>query len=492
MASRSRAPVRKSSRSSSPTRHVTNKGRTPAKIKTGLSEVGFSGLNQSGGIIREDFLTDLRGPAGRKIFKEMTFNDSVVGSILFAATMLIRQASWGVKAASESAEDKKWADYINSCRDDMSMTWADVVSEVMTMLSYGWAAVEEVYKKRNGYIRNSGDTSKFTDGLIGWKKLPLRSQDSLQRWEFDERGGVLAMHQLTLTGQRATIPIHKMLLFRTTSNKNNPEGVSALRTAYRPWYFKKRIEEIEGIGIERDLAGLPVLKTPEDVDIWNANDADAVATKAVAEKLVQSIRRDEQEGVLLPFGWELNLISSAGKKSIDPSATIARYNTMIAMTVLADFIILGHNNRYGSFALASSKTHMFSVAIGGWLDAIADVFNRYAIPRLLEINGVVLENPPRLVHGDVEVPDLAELGAYIKNLAVAGMQVFPNPEVERHLLKVGGLPWENAEVGRGDGMAKPGPNDEDDDDKNEDGTPKDKATKPAASDTDDDDDEDEG
>lgn len=432
-----------------PSRPVA-RGRTPARVKVGTSEIGFSGLNQSGGILREDFLTDLRGAAGRKIFKEMSLNDPVIGSILFASTMLIRQASWSVKAASESAEDKNMADFIDSCRTDMSMTWADVMSEILSMLTYGWAVVEEVYKKRDGYIRNSGDTSKFTDGRIGWKKLPLRSQDSLDKWDFDDKGGVTAMRQRTLTGQTATIPIQKMLLFRTIAEKNSPEGRSALRTAYRPWYFKKRVEEIEGIGIERDLAGLPVLTTPEDLDIWNPNDDSAVTTKQTAEKLVQSIRRDEQEGVLLPFGWELELLSTGGKRSIDTSATIARYNTMMAMTVLADFIILGHNNRYGSFALASSKTHMFSVAIGGWLDAIADVFNRYAIPRLLEINGLAMENPPTLVHGDVEVPDLAELGAYIRNLTGAGFPVFPNEEIERYLLKVAGLPWEHAIVGRGD------------------------------------------
>jgi hypothetical protein len=151
---------------------------------------------------------------------------------------------------------------------------------------------------------------------------------------------------------------------------------------------------------------------------------------------------------LLPFGWELTLLSTGGRRSLDTSQIVARYNTMIAMTTLADFIILGHNNRYGSFALASSKTHMFSVAIGGWLQSMADVFNSFAIPRLLEINGVTLEKPPLLVFGDVEVPDLTDLGNYVNKMTSSGFQIFPNPEIERYLLKVGGMPWENAEVGR--------------------------------------------
>ena len=55
--------------------------------------------------------------------------------------------------------------------------------------------------------------------------------------------------------KQVVIPMEKCLLFRTQTHKNNPEGRSILRNAYRSWYFKKRIEEIEGVGIERDLAG---------------------------------------------------------------------------------------------------------------------------------------------------------------------------------------------------------------------------------------------
>ena len=69
-----------------------------------------------------------------------------------------------------------------------------------------------------------------------------------------------------------TIPIDKALLFRTKSRKDNPEGRSILRNAYRSWYFKRRIQEVEGIGIERDLAGLPVMYAPADLDIWNPDD----------------------------------------------------------------------------------------------------------------------------------------------------------------------------------------------------------------------------
>lgn len=56
------------------------------------------------------------------------------------------------------------------------------------------------------------------------------------------------------------------------------------------------------------------------------------------------------------------------------------------MTVLADFIMLGHQST-GTYNLGSDKSQMFSVAIGAYLDMIAEVFNNKAIPDLIDMNG---------------------------------------------------------------------------------------------------------
>lgn len=421
-----------------------------------FGEIGRSGLNMWGGEVREEFLKELKGEKGRRLIKEMKDNDPIVGGMLFAVNMLIRQAKPIVKPAAEKVgSSREAADFVTSNLHDMSETWADTVIEILTMLPYGWAWLETVYKRRSGPNRDPSKNSRFTDGRIGWRKMPLRAQDTLKRWQVDATGGIQGMVQRvmpdangTIRGEEKLIPIEKSLLFRTTHEKNNPEGRSVLRSAYRSWHYKKRIEEIEGIGVERDLAGLPVLTAPEETDIWNSNNPDAVVAKNEAELIVRSIRRDEQEGVLLPFGWTLQLLSSAGKRNFDTTQIVGRYSNHIAMTMLADFIILGHNNRYGSFALSSSKTHMFAVALGGWLDSIASVFNRYAIPRLLLLNGMDAEHPPILEFEDIELPDLAELGTYISNLSKAGFQLFPNVPLEKKLLQAASMPIEDMILGR--------------------------------------------
>lgn len=448
-----------------------DKFRRPEAQRVGFSEIGTSGLNTSGGTVREEFLPELQGRLGIRTYKEMRDNDPIIGAILFAVEMLIRQANWHLSPFEEdNAQDKETAEFVDSCREDMSSTWQDVLTEVLTMLPFGWSLLEIVYKKRDGFSTKPGQTSRYSDGRIGWRKLPLRSQDTFEKWELDEQGGVKGMWQKRSGAQSVFIPIEKALLFRTLTAKNNPEGRSILRNSYRPWYFKKRIEEIEGIGVERDLAGMPVLQPPENQDIWDANDPVMTALRTEAETVIRNIRRDEQEGVLLPFGWELTLLSSGSRRNFDTSAIIDRYNNNMAMSILADFIVLGHNNRYGSFALAGSKTHMFGMAIGGWLEAIKAVFNRYAIPRLLAINGLDPERAPKLNYTDVEVPNLKELGDYLKSLHVAGFQLFPNVLLEKKLLQFASLPSEGVELGREAPKPEPAtpPDGSDDDDQDDD------------------------
>lgn len=452
------------------TKKKVEKYRLPARQVAGMAEVGYTGLNQSAGTLREEFHPELTGRGALRIYKEMWYNDAIVNAIMFAVTMLIRSAKWRARPWAPPAEiaanneppeptpkAKKDAWFLTSCMDDMSHTWEDFVAEVLSMLIFGYSPHEIVYKKRQGLQKDEGDSSKFDDGLIGWRKLPIRSQDSVQKWEFDDRGGWRGLWQMTSVGQKAFIPITKLLLFRTSTYKNNPEGRSMLRGCYRSWYFKKRLEEVEGIGAERDMSGLPVLTAAEGINLWDDTDPEAEIVRKTAERIVTNIRRDEQEGLLLPFGWTFTLASTQGRSRVDTDAIISRYETRMAMTMLADFIILGHNNRYGSFALGSSKTNMFELAITGWLDVIKSVMNKYAVPRLFAVNGLPFDQLPTLEYEPISVPDLEVLGAFIGRLYASGMKLFPNKVLEAHLLRTGAMPTEGVELGQEREDLKPKP-----------------------------------
>ena len=405
-----------------------------------FKEYGRTGLYRfNTGWIYEEFLNELRGRKGIEVYKEMSENDDVIGAILFATEMLMRQSEWSVQEASPSQIDLDAAEFVRSCMDDMEETWSDFISEVLSFLTYGWSYHEIVYKRRMGNTKNPETKSKYTDGLIGWRKLPIRSQDTLWEWKYDDRDNLIGLVQSAPpTYEQIFIPIEKALHFKTKSRKGNPEGRSILRNSYRNWYFKRRIQEIEGIGIERDLAGLPVLEAPEGVDIWSDEYKEELAK---AESIVRSVRWDEREGIVLGNGWKFTLTSTGGRRQFDTNQIIERYDTRMAMTVLADFVLLGHQN-VGSFALSSDKTELFGVAMGAFLDLICEAFNNQAIPRLIDINGdhfKGITDYPTLVHGDIEQQDLGQLGDFVSKMVGIGA-ITPDEPMEDYLRMAADLP----------------------------------------------------
>lgn len=405
-------------------------------------EIGRVGQRRYGGIFYEEFLSELRGRKGAEVFTEMSNNDETIGAILFAIEMLVRQASWNVEPGGSTAKDREAAEFVKSCMDDMQQTWIDTISEILSFLAYGWSFHEIVYKRRMGRTKDNRTSSKYDDGLIGWMKLPIRSQETLYQWEYDDQDNLIGMTQMPPPDfGLITIPMNKAMLFRTRSRKDNPEGRSILRTAYRSWYFKRRIQEIEGIGIERDLAGLPVITTPEGMDIWDKDDEDMNAIRTGLEAMVKNIRRDSTEGLVLPFGYTFELTSTGGSRQFDTNSIIARYDTKISQTVLADFIQLGHES-VGSFALSSDKTNLFSMAICAFLDIICQTFNSQGIPALIDINGdhfAGVTDYPRLTHGDIEDVDLATVATFIKDMTSIGV-IIPDESLEDYVRQLGKLP----------------------------------------------------
>lgn len=237
-------------------------------------------------------------------------------------------------------------------------------------------------------------------------------------------------------------PTHQFLVGERMAPTHN----SVLRNAYRPWYFKRRLEEIEAIGIERDLAGFPMIYVDPDILDENAS-ASKKAILTEYKDAVVNIRRDAQEGLIMPSIFDehgnqlykLELVSSGGNRQFDTNSIIQRYDQRIATTVLADFILLGQST-HGSFAMSSDKTGMFALALKAWLDIIASVLNEHAIPRLLRLNGMNTEKLPQLRFSDIETPDLGSLGNFIQVMANAGAALFPDPKLENHLREIASLP----------------------------------------------------
>jgi len=328
-------------------------------------ELGATGLLQHSGIIQEDFLRELRGSRGYEKYNEMRMNNPTVAALLMAIEQSVRSVDWQIVS---DTEDDPRVELIEESLANMTKSLDDHISEALTMLPFGYSIFETVYER--------------VGSKILWKKFGFRKQDTVYRWLMDKTGGIEGFEQQTKLGERAIIPIDKMILYRTRVEANNPEGRSILRPSYISYYFLKNIQQIEAVGIERDLAGLPVIKLPAGASTTGAN-----SDSSKAAKMVRNIRNDEQAGVVLPDGWELSLLSTGGSRMFDTNEIINRYKKDILMTVLGQFLMLGMDG-VGSLALSGDQTDFFNMAVNGFARILADTFSKFAIPRLLVLNGL--------------------------------------------------------------------------------------------------------
>lgn len=419
-------------------------------------ELGETGLKQQGGIVREEWNRKLQGDKAIRVYAEMRDNSQVAGAVLHAIEMYLRRVTWTTRPYSDDNEDLRRAEFADSLRDDMSHTWPDFISEAVTMLPFGHAFHESVLKVRQGQIPDSpGESSKHADGLIGWRKLPLRGQESKERWLFDESGGIQGMVQRLTEGGTVTIPIEKALLFRTTTAKGNPEGRSVFRTAYRAYHYAKRTEEYEAVGTERDLAGIPMAEVPEALLDPNASEQ-LRASRLAIEDILKNVRNDEQAGIMWPLAYDakgnqryrFSLLASPGTKQVKTGEIIDRWHRYEAMSLLADVILLGHE-KVGSEALARTKSEMFTLSLDTWMQHLADVVNLHGLPRIFRLNGFPTDRMPTYVPAPVTEVDLMELVQMVAVLSGQGAAFFPNPELEQWIAGKIGIPADLLDVTRG-------------------------------------------
>lgn len=432
-----------------------------------FKQLSVSSLKRHGGDVAEEYLRELQSIQGIQLYKEMG-NDPVVAAVLSAVKMTLRRIQWFANAPGSGRDEE--VDWLNQCMDDMSITFVDTIDQALSMLQYGFAPFEKIYKIRRGDGTGrpgpKTTTSRYNDGKIGWRKFELIGQDTLapgDAWIFDgEDGSLMGCNQMPPIGvpypmgkmNYIAIPIEKMVLFRTTTERNNPEGRSLLRAQYSSWFYAKNLAEIEAISAERMGAGFPVVYLGDDVSKGTSADAEI----AQWGKVVRNIRVDEMMGVVVPNakmgsgmaregnGVLLEFLSPTGRMQVNFGQIIERHEKRIAMVGLSQFIHLGMG-QYGSQSLATVTQDFFHLAVGAWADSIRDTFNRFATIPLLQLNKMDTEDPVLIDHGAVSPPNLAEIADYI-NKTVGAKVIEPDDQLEASIRRLAGFPEKDPETVR--------------------------------------------
>lgn len=432
--------------------------------KTEATKVlGVSGQNtRNGSFYSDDFLPQLKGQRALKKYREMRDNDATIGAVLYAAEQVLRDVDFKVVPSDkENEQAKKEAKFIETILDDMDHTLDDHISEALSFLTYGFSWFEVIYKRRVGpYEKNPSKKSKYSDGRIGVKKIASRAPWTVNKFDVDQTTGeVLGIWQNSygMSGNNY-IPTRKSVYYRTTVINGEPSGRSILRNAYTSYDRLQAAQNFEMIGIERDLAGIPVGRIPSEYLAEGATE-EQQALRTQMETILRDFKVNEQSYLLLPSDMfpdkegapsnvplmDVSLMASEGTRNVDMDKIIRRYQHDIARSVLSEFIMLGAGAT-GSYALSKSKTDLFLRTLESYIQTIVDVLNKQLVERIWELNGLDFSLMPKITAGDVADWDLKDLGSYLRNLNGAGIPIRDQVDIVDELFEIAELPKINRET----------------------------------------------
>lgn len=414
-----------------------------------LAEAGTGGVRRSGGFIDDDWNPKLAGRRANLVYREMHDNSGLLGGSMRAIQFLIQQAPWMVESRNggNSPLHMFWRDRIRDALfNDLESTWEEVIMTCTSVIPFGWVTPWQSWKICRGDNPSRMFSSQFDDGLWMPRDLEPRSQETLWEWIYDEDDRYFTGWRQMAPPQYsiAELDASRYMHIRLDPDRGNPQGRSMYRNATRDYYFIKRLEDVRGVGEERNLAGIPVIRVPTKVMAPNA-DPQYAAIRSQMETKVQQIRTDQLQGIVFPCaeeggnktGYDISLMSAGGRDRGSVNEAISDHKWGMMVSVLSQFLLLG-SKEAGSFALSSSQTDLFATGIGAVMNAITSAFNRQLIPRIMILNEVPREYWPELQHGDIESEDATKIVTSFTQ-AVQAQWVKPTYDDEVHARKI--LSW---------------------------------------------------
>ena len=357
-----------------------------------FSEIGFSGTQSWGGLIRDDYNPDLCFPRSISVYEKMRKSDGQVQAIETVCALPARTVRYYVTPAGTGKADKAAADLVEENLLNgvgMSQSFDDFAREALVALMMGYAIFEKCFVESGGQIR--------------WAKFASRHPRSLKQWVFDQ-GAVAGFVQWGVDPQGVlrteTIGPDKLLRYTYREEWGNPEGFPLSRAMYKHWSIKDSVYRAANVGINRDLVSTPQGQWPAGV-----SDED----KRNFLEMLKDISVGDSSAMAYGPGYD---VKTYGGNS-QPNAVMAylkHHDEAMTRVALASFINLAGAGQ-GSNALSEDQSQFFLLceeALATWL---CGVLNQQAIPQLCGWNWPGMKVFPRVEH--------AHMGTILHPVAIA-------------------------------------------------------------------------
>lgn len=400
---------------------MATQNNTPQLKTKGMGkQLGKSGTTIfSGYITGEEYNPNLTGKQAIKNYEIMRRSDATVHATLQVCKLPILSTRWKINPASDDEIDQQRAKFIQRELFERNVVFSNFLREGLTSLDFGFAVAET--------------TLELTDfegmPMIGIANIGFRKQVSILKWETDDqREGVT---QLLATGESASIPAVKLIIFTNDKEGDNHEGISLLRYAYKHWHIKDKLDLINAIALEKMGVGVPILKKPANADATELENA---------REVMRNFRANEESYLEIPIGWEVDMMDMKANSTKDIIPSIQYHDRQITKSVLAQFLELGANDASGSRAVSQDHSKLFMLSEEATARNIQNTIQEQLIKRLCDLNFSEMPNGyPQLVFDKIGSDDAATTADSLQKFVTAGV-LTAGPEVEEYVRELLHLP----------------------------------------------------
>ena len=405
-----------------------------------MDTLGCPGTRVNRGIMAEEYNRDLNSTSRRyDVYDRMRKSDGVTSALLKALLMPIISAPYAIRPGGYEEEDKVAAAFLeHNLFEGTSNSWREHLREAFTFKPFGFSCFEKEHEKRDWIYTDEKGKEHVYKSMTCLKKLHFRSQRTMERWLFNPDGSFNGFHQKArdVNGKQIDedLTVPDVVVFTNEKEGDNFEGVSDFRAGYKHYCIKENLYDIECIGLEKNGVG-----------VWNAQEQDITSAAPVSDEdrkkqgeIVTRLQAHEEMGLVTPKIWKMECLRGEINTQAFQNA-IHHHMTMLALSVLADFMVIGLIGTGGSRALVQPKIDNFEKSLMESIEVFCEVHNKYVAGPLLDHNFNNLKRKPALYCRGLSKEDLKTWAETIGIIASSSF-LPPYPELSTHIAEKLDLP----------------------------------------------------
>lgn len=422
--------------------------RVDNKVPNQSGTIGVTSVPTYGGYITSaEKNADLSGSQKYVTYSEILANVGIIAAGVRYFLNLVAKAKWSASPVDDTEEAQEAADFVQDVMGNMDTPWPRVVRRAAMYRFYGYSIQEWTAKTRE-------------DGKIGMLDIEPRAQSTISRWDVNQHGDIKTIYQQSPHDYREiALPREKLIYVVDDSLSDSPEGLGLFRHITPHAKRVMRYEQLEGIGYETDLRGVPIGRAPKallqaEVDKNTMTKDDMDAALLSLETFIQNHIRSADTGLVLDSltyasqdergipspvkQWDLELVKSSSSSLKELGSAIDRLTHTIAMIMGVEQLLLGRDSR-GSHALSVDKTHNFYLVVDSTLTELTEAYQKDFVETLWQLNGFDDKLKPTLTPETIRFQNITEITSALADLSKAGAKLSPADPVINEIRELLGL-----------------------------------------------------